>query len=43
LLEVDDIRRKIEGLGNREAARVLLVGSAATAEKFRKICWCGRR
>jgi AI-2 transport protein TqsA len=36
LLEVDDIRRKIEGLGNREAARVLLDGSAATAEKFRK-------
>src|SRR5580693_8402709 len=30
LLEVDDIRRKIEGLGNREAARVLLDGSAAT-------------
>ncbi|WP_426435709.1 AI-2E family transporter [Bradyrhizobium genosp. P] len=36
LLEVDDIRRKIEGLDNREAARVLLDGSAATAEKFRK-------
>jgi predicted PurR-regulated permease PerM len=36
LLEVDDIRRKIEGLGNREATRVLLDGSAATAEKFRK-------
>ena len=36
LLEVDDIRRKIEGLGNREAARVILDGSAATAEKFRK-------
>jgi AI-2 transport protein TqsA len=36
LLEVDDIRRKIEGLDNREAARVLLDGSAATAKKFRK-------
>jgi AI-2 transport protein TqsA len=36
LLEVDDIRRKIEGLDNREAARVILDGSAATAEKFRK-------
>jgi AI-2 transport protein TqsA len=36
LLEVDDIRRKIEGLGNRETARVVLDGSAATAEKFRK-------
>jgi AI-2 transport protein TqsA len=36
LLEVDDIRRKIEGLDNREAARVVLAGSAATAEKFRK-------
>jgi predicted PurR-regulated permease PerM len=36
LLEVDDIRRKIEGLDNREAARVLLDGSAATAKRFRK-------
>jgi len=36
LLEVDDIRRKIEGLDNRETARVLLDGSAATAQKFRK-------
>ena len=36
LLEVDDIRRKIEALGNRDAARVLLDGSAATAVKFRK-------
>jgi AI-2 transport protein TqsA len=36
LLEVDDTRRKIEGLDNREAARVLLDGSAATAKKFRK-------
>ena len=36
LLEVDDIRRKIEALGNWDAARVLLDGSAATAVKFRK-------
>jgi AI-2 transport protein TqsA len=36
LLEVDDIRRKIEALDNREAARVLLDGSAATAARFRK-------
>ena len=36
LLEVDDIRRKIQALGNRDAARVLLRGSAATAVKFRK-------
>jgi AI-2 transport protein TqsA len=36
LLEVDDIRRKIEGLDNRDAARVLLDGSAATATKFRR-------
>jgi AI-2 transport protein TqsA len=36
LLEVDDMRRKIEGLDNREAARVLLDGSVATAVKFRK-------
>jgi AI-2 transport protein TqsA len=36
LLEVDDMRRKIEALDNREAARVLLDGSAATAAKFRK-------
>jgi len=36
LLEIDDIRRKIEALGNRNAARVLLDGSAATAVKFRK-------
>jgi len=35
LLEVDDIRRKIESLSNREAARVLLDGSTATARKFR--------
>jgi AI-2 transport protein TqsA len=36
LLEVDDIRRKVEALDNHEAARVLHAGSAATAEKFRK-------
>jgi AI-2 transport protein TqsA len=36
LLEVDDIRRKVLALGNRDAARVLLQGSAATAVKFRK-------
>jgi AI-2 transport protein TqsA len=36
LLEIDAIRRKIEALGNRNAARVLLDGSAATAVKFRK-------
>jgi len=36
LLEVGEIRRKIEALGNREVTRVLLDGSAATAVKFRK-------
>jgi predicted PurR-regulated permease PerM len=36
LLEVEDIRRRIELLGNREAARVLLDGSTATAARFRK-------
>jgi predicted PurR-regulated permease PerM len=36
LLEVDDIGRKIEALNNREIARVLLDGSAATAARFRK-------
>lgn len=36
LLEVDDIRGKIEALEHRDAARVLLDGSAATAAKFRK-------
>jgi AI-2 transport protein TqsA len=36
LLEVDDIKRRIELLGNREAARVLLDGSTATAARFRK-------
>jgi AI-2 transport protein TqsA len=36
LLEVEDICRKIEALDNRDAARVLLDGSAATAIKCRK-------
>lgn len=36
LLEVETIRRRVEMLGNREVARVLLNGSAATAAKFRK-------
>jgi AI-2 transport protein TqsA len=36
LLEVDDIRRKVQTLENREVARVLLEGSATTAIKFRK-------
>ena len=36
LLEVDVTRRKIEALSNRDAARVLLDGCAATAVKFRK-------
>jgi predicted PurR-regulated permease PerM len=36
LLEVDDIQRKVRALHNREMARVLLDGSAATAIKFRK-------
>ena len=36
LLEVDNIRQRIERLDNRTAARVLLDGSAATSAKFRK-------
>src|SRR5215831_16399624 len=36
LLEVDDIRLKVETMHNRAAARVLLQGSAASAAKFRK-------
>jgi predicted PurR-regulated permease PerM len=36
LLEIDDMRGKLESLGNREAARALLDGAAATAAKFRK-------
>jgi predicted PurR-regulated permease PerM len=35
LLEISDFRRKIQALDNREIARVLLEGSAATASKFR--------
>ena len=37
LLEVENIRRRIERLDNPSAARVLLEGSAATAAKFRKV------
>jgi predicted PurR-regulated permease PerM len=36
LLEVADLRLKVEALHNREAARVLLQGSARVATKFRK-------
>jgi predicted PurR-regulated permease PerM len=36
LLEVDDIKRKIGSLENRQAARVLLDGSALTAARIRK-------
>lgn len=36
LLEVDDIRRRIERLENRTAAAVLLGGGAATAAKLRR-------
>ena len=36
LLEVDDIKRKIVSLENRQAARVLLDGSALTAARIRK-------
>jgi len=36
LLEVEVTRRKVEALGNRDAARVLLDGCAKTAVKFRK-------
>jgi AI-2 transport protein TqsA len=36
LLEVDDMKRKIEALENQQMARVLLDGSAVTAAKFRK-------
>jgi AI-2 transport protein TqsA len=39
LLEVDDIRRKIQSLDNPEAARVLTDGSVAIAAKFRKYLW----
>jgi AI-2 transport protein TqsA len=36
LLEVDDMRRKVEALDNREAARVIRDGTTATAARFRK-------
>jgi AI-2 transport protein TqsA len=36
LLEVDDMKRKVEALENQHMARVLLDGSAVTAAKFRK-------
>jgi predicted PurR-regulated permease PerM len=36
LLEVDDARLRVEALRNREAARVLLQGSAVAAAKFRR-------
>ena len=36
LLEITDFRRKADALANRDAARVLVDGSAATAVKFRK-------
>src|SRR5256885_332784 len=36
LLEVDNVKQKIERLDNRTAARLLLDGSAATAAKFRR-------
>jgi AI-2 transport protein TqsA len=36
LLEVDDLRHKVEALQNRETARILLDGSAAAAAKFRR-------
>jgi AI-2 transport protein TqsA len=36
LLEVEDVRTKIDALANRDAARVLLRGGTETAVKFRK-------
>lgn len=36
LLEVDDMRRKVEALGNSDARRLLLVGTRSTAQKFRR-------
>jgi predicted PurR-regulated permease PerM len=36
LLEIDDMRRKIVALHNRDAARILLDGAAATVVKFQK-------
>ena len=36
LLEVGDVRRKVEALGNQETTRILIDATAATAVKFRK-------
>jgi predicted PurR-regulated permease PerM len=36
LLEVDDMRSKVEALHNRDAARLLLQGTTASAAKFRR-------
>jgi predicted PurR-regulated permease PerM len=36
LLEAEDARRRIGAMANREAARVLIEGSAASAAKFRR-------
>jgi AI-2 transport protein TqsA len=36
LLEVDDVRRKVQALKNQDAARILIDATAATAVKFRK-------
>lgn len=36
LLEVDDVRLKVAAIHNREATRVLLQGSAASAARFRQ-------
>lgn len=36
LLEMHDIRRKVSSLSNRDAARILIDGSVATAVKFRQ-------
>jgi AI-2 transport protein TqsA len=37
LLEVDNARRKVQALGNRDAARILIDATAATAVKVSKI------
>ena len=39
LLEVGEVRRKVEAIDNPEVSRVLINGSAATAIKFRKYLW----
>lgn len=36
LLEVDDVRRKVQALKNQDAARILIDATAATAVKFRE-------